>query len=248
MALGMPTTRDAFKQYVLSRLGDGAIRVNVTDTQVENRIDFAIRKAMDYHVNYSEKVYLSIQITDDIQTNRYIDLPDNIIGAVDIFDLSSVLMGSGIFSARYQFVIDNFRNWTAWSVTPYFMAFQNLRMIDQMLTGQQPIRYNRFTNRIYIDMDWNIMNVGEYIIIRAYEVIDPDTYTRMWGDIWLIEYATAQVKQQWGEHLKKYGNQPLPGGIVLNGKELFDEATAEIVRLEDQLISSFSLPSVMILG
>lgn len=248
MAIGLPTTRDAFKQYILSRLGDGAIKVNVTDTQVENRINFAVRKAMDYHVNYSQMVYLSVQITDLIKTNKYIDLPDNIQGAVDIFDIGETMMGNGIFNAKYQFVLDNFSQWTTMSMIPYFMAFQNLSLIQQILVGKQPIRYNRFTNRINIDMDWDRIDTGDYLIIRAYEVIDPDTYTRMWSDAWLIEYATAQIKQQWGEHLKKYGNQPLPGNIVINGKELFDEATAEIMRLEDELVNTYSIPGIMLIG
>jgi hypothetical protein len=244
----LPTDRDSFKQFILSRLGAGAIDINVTDTQVDNRINFAIRKAMDYHVDFTQMVFLTTQVTANVAANGYIDLPDNIQGVVDIFDLSSTLMGSGIFNAQYQFVMDNFQHWTSMSVIPYFIAFQNLKLIQDLLVGKQPIRYNRFKNRLYIDMDYNRIAVGGYFVIRAYEVIDADTYPRIFQDIWLIEYATAQVKQQWGEQLKKYGEMPLPGGIKVNGQKIWDEATEEILRLEDLLIGTYSLPSQMFIG
>lgn len=248
MTLGLPTDRDSFKQYILRRLGDGAVKVNVTDDQVEDRINFAIRKAMDYHFDYMEMAYISTQVTDTIVANGYIDLPDAVQGVVDIFDLSSTLMGSGIFNAQYQFVMDNFAHWTSMSVIPYYIAFQNLALIQEVLVGKQPLRYNRYRNRLYIDMDWNRVGVGGWIIIKAYQVLDPDTYTRMYQDTWLIEYSTQQIKQQWGEQLKKYNNQPLPGGITANGQQMYDEATEEIKRLEDELISTYSLPSVMFIG
>jgi hypothetical protein len=97
-------------------------------------------------------------------------------------------------------------------------------------------------------MDWDRIGVGGWIIIKAYEVLDPDTFDRMWSDIWLIEYTTAQVKQQWGEQLKKYNNQPLPGGVTVNGQVMWDEATEEIKRLEDELIGTYAIPSAIFIG
>jgi hypothetical protein len=244
----LPVDRDSFKQYVLRRLGDGAVKVNVTDDQVDDRINFAVRKAMDYHFDYQEMVFLSFQVTDDMVANSYIDLPEEVQGVVDIFDLASTLMGSGIFNAQYQFVMDNFAHWTSMSVIPYYMAFQNLRLIQDVLVGKQPLRYNRFRNRLYIDMDWARVAVGGWIIVRAYQVLDPDVFGRMWSDIWLIEYTTAQIKQQWGEQLKKFNNQPLPGGLTVNGQIMWEEATEEIKRLEEDLIGSYSQPSSILIG
>ncbi len=246
--MALPVTRDEFKAYVLRRLGDGAIKVNVTDAQVEDRVNFAVHKAMDYHFDYMEVAYIATQVSANNITNKYIEMPNNVMGVVEIFPLTSTMMGSGMFSADYQFVMDNFQNWTTMSLQPYFIAFQNLKLIQDLLVGQQPIRYNRFINKLHIDMNWNRVVEGSYILARAYKVLDPDTYTRLWADTWLTEYTTAQIKQQWGENMKKYDGMPLPGGLKMSGQKIFDEATDEIKRLEDELINTYSIPATMFVG
>ena len=50
-------------------------------------------------------------------------------------------------------------------------------MLDQMLVGQTPIRYNTHMNRLYLDMDADQVNAGEYIIIECYRKIDPNDFT-----------------------------------------------------------------------
>ena len=70
-------------------------------------------------------------------------------------------------------------------MVPYYMALTHVQFLEQMLVGQQPLRYNRHMNRLYIDMDWSILNDGDYIIAEAYQIIDPDVFTKAWGDRWL---------------------------------------------------------------
>lgn len=245
--MALPVDRDSFTAFVLSRLGDGAIKVNVTEPQITACIDYAVRKAMDYHFDFTEVAYISTQITDQNKSDRFIAMPDSVWGAIEIFPLSTTIMGQGMFAVDYQFVLNNFEYWTTFSLQPYFMAMQNLQMIQEILVGQQPIRYNRFKNKVYIDMLWDRVATGDYIVIKAYEVIDPDTYTRMWQDTWLMDYSTAQIKKVWGSNLKKFP-MPLTGSIVINGKEMYDEAVDEIKDLEDQLLNTFSIPSVMMIG
>ena len=70
----------------------------------------------------------------------------------------------------------------------------------------------------------------------------------VWNDRFLKQYATAKIKKQWGENLKKYGNIQMPGGVVLNGKEIWDEADQEIQRIEEDLQNNNVLPSEMYYG
>jgi len=126
---------------------------------------------------------------------------------------------------------------------PYFMAMQNIALMEDIFVGQQGLRFNRHTDKLYIDMDWGArLTVGEYIIVECYERMDPDTYTDVWNDRWLKRYATAQIKKQWGENLKKFEGIQMPGGVVFNGQKIWDEASEELARLEDEMTQSYSLP------
>jgi len=237
-----PTNREEFKAAILRRLGAPVIQVELDDDQLDDRVDFALNKFKDYHFDGSTDIMYAYQITSTDVANKYIPLPENVLGVVDIFDLSSTLLGATPFNATYQFVLNNVWDWQSSSLVPYFMAFQNMQLIEQVLIGKAPIRYNRYLNRLYIDADWNRLPEGTFIVARAYEVVDPDQYTKVWSDQWLTRYAAAQAKQQWGQNLKKFNGAVLPGGMQINGQALFDEATAEIKELDDELINSYSLP------
>jgi hypothetical protein len=128
------------------------------------------------------------------------------------------------------------------------MALTHIQYLEQLLVGQQQLRYNRHTNTFYVDMDWGIINVGDYLIIEAYQVVDPNTYTNVWGDRWLARYATALIKQQWGSNIKKYQGMQLPGGLTFNGQQIYDEATEERKELESEMITSYSLPVTDMIG
>jgi hypothetical protein len=128
------------------------------------------------------------------------------------------------------------------------MAMQHVQFLEQMLVGKQPMRYNRHNNKLYIDMDWSIINAGDYVIVEAYEVLDPDVYSKAWGDRWLLRYGSCLIKQQWGANLKKFDGMKMPGGLVFNGQRIFDEATQERADLEKEMIHSYSLPVTDMIG
>ena len=88
----------------------------------------------------------------------------------------------------------------------------------------------------------DIVVPDDYVVVEAYESLDPETYTDVWNDRWLKRYATAQIKKQWGENLKKFDGIQMPGGVVFNGQKIWDEATEEIRALEEEMIISYSLP------
>jgi hypothetical protein len=133
-------------------------------------------------------------------------------------------------------------------MVPYYMALTHVQFLEQMLVGQQPIRYNRNVNRLYIDMDWNIVNTGDYIIVEAYQIVDPALFPDVWKDRWLLRYATCLIKQQWGANLSKFTGMTLPGGIQFNGQKIYDDAIRERGELEREMITSYSLPVTDMIG
>jgi hypothetical protein len=178
----------------------------------------------------------------------YINLPDNIIGVVNMFPVGQALNTNNLFNIRYQIALNDLYTLTSVSMVPYYMALQHIQFLEQMLVGQQPLRYNRHKNRCYIDMDWNVVTGGDFIILEAYQIVDPNIYTKTWNDRWLQRYATCLIKQQWGTNLKKFEGMKLPGGLTFNGQRIFDEATQERIQLENEMINSYSLPITDMIG
>jgi hypothetical protein len=246
--MAVPASRSEFKEYCLRKLGKPVIEINVDDDQVEDRIDEALKMYWDYHFDGTEKIYYKHQITANNVSDKYITLPENIIGAVNIFDIGDSLSTNNLFNIRYQIALNDLYTLTSVSMIPYYMAFTHIRVLEELLVGKQPIRYNRHNDKLYIDMNWDKLNVGDYIVVEAYSVLDPDTYTDVWSDRWLQNYCTALIKRQWGSNLSKFSGMQLPGGVTFNGDKIYNDASNEIEELERTVINSYSLPSSDFIG
>jgi hypothetical protein len=240
----IPVNRQQFKTFCLRKLGHPVVEINVDDDQVEDRIDEALQMFADYHFDGVTAENYAYKVQQQDITNRYVTLPDNFVGVVDIFPIGEALNTNNLFNIRYQIALNDLYTLTSVSMTPYYVALQGIQFLEQILVGLQPLRYNRHQNRVYIDMDWNIVNVGDFLIFRAYKVIDPDEYPKMWGDRWLTRYATCLIKQNWGSNLSKFTGMKLPGGVMFNGQKIYNEATEEREKLEHDLIMNYSLPVV----
>lgn len=247
--MAVPTTRDEFKEYCLRKLGKPVIEINVDDDQVEDRIDEALRYYWDYHFDGTDKIYYKHQVTQADKINKYIYMPENIIGAVRVFPIADPSIRSDdLFNIRYQIALNDLYTLTSVSMVPYYMVMEHLALISELLVGQQPIRYSRHKNRVYVDMDWNNIKVGEFLLIEAYEVIDPENYSDVYSDRWLQNYTTAKIKYQWGSNLTKFTGMNLPGGVQFNGEKILNDAQEEITKFEQEMISSYSLPVSDMIG
>lgn len=184
----------------------------------------------------------------EAELGGFIDVPENIIGAIRIFDLFDSMSTRNMFSIQYQIALNDLYTLTSVSLIPYYTTRMHLELIQQLLVGHQPIRFNRHRNRVYLDMNWYRLHPGDYLIIECYEVIDPDVYTDMWGDRWLQNYATVLIKEQWGSNLIKFVNAGLAGAIQLNGEKIYNDAVEERRKMEEEVISNYSLPVYDMIG
>ena len=271
--MAVPTTKATFKEYCLRALGKPVIDINVDDDQVDDRIDDALQYFAQYHYDGIERVYLKHQITqaeiDRASTNTsttatdtvdssitatwldgrgFIPVPDSILSVVKIFvftDKNTVNM----FDVRYQLRLNDLYDFSSESIIHYEMTMQHLDLLDHILVGEKPIRFNQHQNRLYIDMDWSQdVNVGDFIIIECYRKLDPATYTDVFNDIYLKRYTTALIKRQWGANLSKFEGVQMLGGVTLNGAKLFEEAQADIEKLEEQIQLAYELPPNYMIG
>lgn len=248
--MAKPTSREELKEYCLRRLGYPVIDINVSDDQLQDRIDEAIAHWSDYHYDAVRKVYWVKGITQEDVDNRYFEVPNSIIGITRIFPLVNTFNQTNMWDLRYQLRLHELWDFTSASYINYTLTMQHLRSLELLFTGEVPIRYNRHENRLYIDFGWGTTQapVGQVVVSEAYEVLDQEQFTDVWNDRWLLQYCTALFKRQWGVNMKKYGNIQLPGGIVLNGKETFDEAIQEIEELEKEMQLSYEIPCEFMMG
>ena len=247
--MAVPTSRTELKDYCLRRLGYPVVDINVDDEQVEDRIDDALKYYEDYHYDGTERIFLKHQVTSTDIANEYITIPEAVIGVVRVFDIGDAIQSSSLFNIRYQIHLNDLFDFTSTTYVPYVSAMRHVEQLEEIFVGKKPIRFQRHKNQLNIDMDWgNDIIAGEYIIIEAYRILDPDTYSDVYGDKWLLRYSTALIKRQWGENLKKFEGMTLPGGVTFNGQKIWEEATEEINKIEEEMISSYSLPVADMMG
>jgi len=240
--MAAPNSKDTLKEYCIRRLGKPVIEINIDDDQMDDRIDEALLFYQDYHFDGTQDMWLKHVVTDDDKTNEYLSISNDYIGITDIFDIGDSTSTNNLFNVRYQIALNDMYDLSRMDLVPYFMNMMNLRHIEEMLVGKQPIRYNRHVNKLYIDMDWGKVTAGQYIIAKGYMKVNPDTYTDLYNDRWLQRYVTALFQIQWGKNLTKFVGMQLPGGVQFNGEQILQQGLDERIKLEEEMISSYSLP------
>ena len=243
------SSRQGLIDYCLRELGAPVIEINVDDDQIEDRIDEAFAFYREFHYDAVELVYLRAEVTSNVLAQQYFEINDAIIGINKVFPFSDKSNGMTLFDVRYQMLINDLYSIMSTDIVYYSMVKSELELINQLLVGQNPIRFNKHTNRLYIDMDWlRDVSLGDFLIVEAYKLLDAETYTDVYNDRMLKKLATAYIKRQWGTNLKKFSGVLLPGGVMLNGDSIYQEAMEEIKDAEQELQNRFELPPDMFVG
>lgn len=231
------TTRQGLIDYCLRELGEPVVEINVDEQQIEDRVDDAIEYWRQHHYDGVEKVYLKHLVTQDDVTQKSIPINDLIYGVTRVFPIAAGTSTSkSIFDLQYQLRLNDLYDLTSTSIIYYSMVMSHLALLDLTLNGHPLYRFNRLTNRLYIEEDWT-QNIapGTYILVECYRVLDPTTAPRMYNESWLKHYTTALIKKQWATNLKKFSGMQLPGGVTIDGDKLYQEAKDEIEKLETDL-------------
>lgn len=320
----MINSRASLAEYALKKLGQGAIDINITEDQIEDRLDEGLQIMQERHLAGSEKCYLKHQITassllltapvaatflgrtkitgaisgatativefgtsgstlaikgivgtfiagetisaDSITAqlssasnfltlgdteNGFITLPDTVISVLNMLQMTNQ-SGNGStnpFDLTYQLRSNDLYNLSSTSTIYYTQVMQHLALIDMTLVGMKPIRFNQHNRKLFITLDWlNYVSAGEYIMIECYRILDLNTDTNVYNNLWLKAYVTALFKEQWGSNLSKYDKIILPGGVTLNGIVIYEQALAEKEKLMEELKTKWECPPDFFLG
>jgi hypothetical protein len=183
------------------------------------------------------------------ETSNYLKIPDYVIGVNKIYQFEgSNSIASGMFSIKYQLFLNDVYYWGSTELLTYAMTKTYLEDIDFLLTTQKQIRFNKRSNRLYLDIDWSALTAGEYMIIDCYRALDPLNYEEIWNDSFLKQYITSSIKKQWGQNLIKFQGVKLPGGVEFNGRQLYDDGQREIEDLMSKMSSTYELPPLDMIG
>mgnify|MGYP000642482894 CR=1 FL=1 len=275
--MAKPSSRLQLKEYCLRKLGKPVIEVNVDDDQIEDLIDDTIQLFNERVYDGVERVYLKYKITaEDIENGRnrnttstltdtnagatpstktlnfeegrgYLTVPDHIIGIQGIQPVANTYVNS-MFGFRYQFFLNDFYNFYAYDILNLEITMQYIETLEFLIEGKKPIRYNKVQNRLYLDLDWQTVAENDYILIDCYRALDPEDFTKIYNERFIKEYLTSLIKKQWGQNLIKFTGIKMPGGVEFNGRQIYDDALAELEKIETKMLSTYELPPLDFVG
>ena len=186
---------------------------------------------------------------DYFENSNYIQVPPSIIGINKVFKFEgSNSISGGMFSIKYQLFLNDIYYWGSTELLTYSMVKTYLEDMDFLLTTQKQIRFNQRMDRLYLDIDWSAVSPGQHLVIDCYRALDPNDYSRVWNDSFLKPYLTALIKRQWGQNLIKFQGVKLPGGIELNGRQMYDDAQKELDEIMNKMSSTYELPPLDMIG
>jgi len=276
--MAKPASRQQLIDYCLRRLGAPVLEINVDDDQIDDLVDDAFQYFQERHFDGVERMYLKYKVTQQdldrgrgrnsdgvgvttttatsttgnnfnfYETSNYIQVPDSVIGIEKIFKFDTSSISGGMFSIKYQLFLNDLYYFNSVELLQYAMVKSYLEDIDFLLTTDKQLRFNKRQNRLYLDLDWASQSTNQYIVIDCYRILDPNTFTNVYNDSFIKKYLTSLIKRQWGQNLIKFRGVKLPGGVELNGRELYEDAEKELEDIKQRMLLEYELPPYDFIG
>ena len=260
--MAMITTRQQLVEYCLRRLGEPVIEVNVDEDQIDDKVDDALQVYREFHSDATYRDYYQHQITEDEVARKYISIPHEILFVTKLFPTGgSVIGSSNMFSMSYQFAMSDFASVTdgggAGNLAYYDQMRSYMELLDMKLNGLPIITWSRRQNKLYLwsDIEDKQLEAGDYVCVECYRAVsetgevgtgaDPTT---IMNDMFMKDFTTALIKQQWGMNMSKFEGMQLPGGVTINGRQILDDANGEIESLRERMRLEYEEPPGFLVG
>ena len=183
------------------------------------------------------------------ENSNYLPIPPEVIGVTKIFHFDgSNTITNNMFSVKYQLFLNDIYYWGATELLSYAMVKTYLEDINFLLTTEKQIRFNKRQDRLYLDLDFGSLSVDDYLVIDCFTLLDPSSYPKVWNDSFLKPYTTALIKRQWGQNMSKFQGVKLPGGVELNGMEMYEQAEKELERIREMMSNTYEIPPLDMIG
>jgi len=270
--MATPTTKAELITYCKRQLGEPVLQVNIDDEQVNNVIDDTFQFFNENCYNGMERTYLRHEITADDKTRlaatvstsktdgadtvtweestNYIPIPAHVTGISKVFGMVGNSIRSNLFGIEYRMFLNDLYAFGSLDILNYYMTKQYLETLDMVLNNgsHQQFRFNQRRDRLYLDIDKDFLQQDMNLLIECHRMLDPTDATEMYNDMFVKRYATALMKKQWGQNLIKYKDVQLPGGISLNGREIFLDGQSDLRMIEGEVLSKYAEPPMDMIG
>ena len=276
--MAQPSSRQGLIDYAKRQLGYPVLEINVADEQFQDLLDDAVQIFQERHFDGIERMYLKYKITeDDVKRGRargageslgitttsatgagttfnfeentnFLQMPPSVVGVNQIFKIRSDTVYDGLFNIKYQLFLNDLYQFGSIDLLQYSMVQTYLEDITFLLNPDMRYRFNIRQDRLYIDTDWATTTAGDYFVIDCFRILDPDDFTRVYNDPFLKRYFTALSKKQWGQNLIKFQGVKLPGGVELNGRQIYEDGQRELDVIREQMSNTYELPPLDFIG
>ena len=271
--MSKPASRQGLIDYCLRKLGYPVLEVNVDDDQIDDLIDDAIQYFQERHFDGVERMLLKHKVTKEEkatlrtgittttatstvgitstsfeESQNFIQLPDHVLGVERVLKIDNSTISSGLFNIKYQLFLNDLYQFGSIDLLQYSMVQTYLEDITFLLNPDMKFRFNIRQDRLYIDTDFKTINVGDHFVIDCFRILDPNDFTQVYNDQFLKRYFTALCKKQWGMNLIKFQGVQLPGGIQLNGRQIYDDGEKELAEIRSKMSSDYEMPPLDMIG
>jgi hypothetical protein len=251
--MAVVSSRQGLIDHCLRRLGFPVIEINVDEDQIDDKVDDCLQLYQEYHDDAIAKTYYTYQMTQTDLDNEYIELELDVLYVSRVLPITSSYAASrSMFDVKYQLMLNDMAQMGSYigDLAYYEQMQQYVSLLDTLLTGAPQVNFRRHQNRLrwFSDMNDNDITAGDYIVIELYRTLNPETHTSIYNDMFVKNYTTQLIKQQWGTNLSKFEGMQLPGGITLNGRQMYDDATAEIEKIKENMRLEHELPPDFYVG
>jgi hypothetical protein len=273
--MAQPASRADLKEYCLKQLGKPVLEINVDDDQIDNLIDDAIQYFHERHYDGIDRVFLKHKLTPEqkdtinlgvttstsapivgtgltsatwVEGVNYLPLPDTIIGVNNVLKINASTISDGLFNIKYQIFLNDVYYYGALDILNYAMVKTYLEDLDFLINPAAHIRFNKKNHKLYLDIDWSSVGGDEYVIVDCYRILDPSDAPTLYNDWWLKKYLTALIKRQWGQNMIKFQGVLLPGGVQLNGRQIYEDAMKDLEECDRLLKTEYELPPLDLIG
>ncbi len=182
------------------------------------------------------------------ENSNFLQIPESVVGVNKIFKFDTSSISGSMFSIKYQLFLNDLYYFNSVELLQYSMTKTRLEDIDFLLTPEAQVRFNKRQDRLYLDIDWASQTVGNFLVLDCHRALDPDTFTQVYNDYFVKLYLTALIKRQWGQNLIKFRGVKLPGGLELNGREIYDDAERDLERIKEKMMLEYELPPLDFIG
>ena len=182
------------------------------------------------------------------ENSNFLQIPESVVGVHKIFKFDTSSISGSMFSIKYQLFLNDLYYFNSVELLQYSMTKTRLEDIDFLLTPEAQVRFNQRQDRLYMDIDWGAQTAGNFLVIDCQRALDPETFNQVYNDYFVKLYLTALIKRQWGQNLIKFRGVKLPGGLELNGREIYDDAERDLERIKEKMMLEYELPPLDFIG